>query len=540
MWRYAAAPDSPRCSNPELSRIVNRELTRKSLEVSVMKRSLIAIARVAVGAAAVLVIAAIGSAAANSTQQSSATAPAKEIARFQEELAKAGYVVQEGQVGIYDFDLAYCSNVIWTADWPNPRSPYISAAMPPVPGQPVANSGPNEYRLREDEAVVAIGMTPPPVAYFSFNMHMFRGSLINSVGPPLLWIPVGDPINNGMVRTAGPTPYNQPFAAVFTGHRRTQTDVHAMLRKAGLQQAINDQALPPALFRLGLDPGPDPLNRRTDAVAFAMRTAVAENQQALDEYLAGFNNPVAQRPIRMFRVRPLASGHDQIAPVFAPDPLPVPPLRVAGTGTTELDLFPTLLLLKERIIAAHPGYTATDLPVDPLFEQPYPGLQRTKGWLILPPGQLGVAGATSDATYLGSGDFTLPSGAFLVAYGAHHRATGKASYSSVSVYADPVATVGLATVQSPKLQDSARDYINDQPKADMFYAWTFTRGTTGGSHVSQLLASDYCQTNYPGTSRAVDLNTLRIIVRSYMDPATKTRPAEPEMLFDRLLMFTPN
>jgi hypothetical protein len=498
---------------------------------------------VAVRVVVVLVIAATGAAGANSVrsaQQSSAAAPAKEIARFQAELAKAGYVVQEGQVGIYDFDLAYCSNVVWTADWPNPRSPYISAAMPPVPGQPVPNSGPNEYRLREDEAVVAIGMTPPPVAYFSFNMHMFRGSLINSVGPPLLWIPVGDPINNGSVRTAGPTPYNQPFAAVFTGHRRTQAEVHQMLRNAGLQQAINDQALPPALFRLGLDPGPDPQNRRTDAFAFAMRTAVAENQQALDEYLAGFSNAVAQRPIRMFRVRPLASGHDQIAPVFAPDPLPVPPLRVAGTGTTELDLAPTLELLKQRIVAAYPAYKATDLQVDPLFEDPYPGLQRAKGWLILPPGQDGVAGATSDAMYLGSGNFTLPGGAFLVAYGAHHRATGKASYSSVSVYADRVATVGLATVQSPKIQGSARDYINDQPNADMFYAWTFTRGASAGAHVTKLLASEYCQTNYPGTNRAVDLNTLRIIFRAYMEPATRTHPAEPEMLMDRLLMFTPN
>ena len=130
-----------------------------------MKRLIFVLGPVAVGAAAVLIIAATGSAAANSVRsaQQSATAPAKEIARFQEELAKAGYVVQEGQVGIYDFDLAYCNYkyVVWTADWPNPRSPYISDAMPPVPGQPVANSGPNEYRLREDETVVAIGMTPP-------------------------------------------------------------------------------------------------------------------------------------------------------------------------------------------------------------------------------------------------------------------------------------------------------------------------------------------------------------------------------------------
>jgi hypothetical protein len=35
------------------------------------------------------------------------------------------------------------------------------------------------------------------------------------------------------------------------------------------------------------------------------------------------------------------------------------------------------------------------------------------------------------------------------------------------------------------------------------------------------------------------LNTLRVGYRAYAEPATKTHPAKSEILWDRLLMFTP-
>jgi hypothetical protein len=487
-----------------------------------MKRTIIAPVRMIAGALAMLVL---GAAGASATEP-----PTRETARFIDEVKKSGYLIQEADVGVYDFDQAYCLGYIWTADWPNPGSPYISLQMPQPPVQTEPNWVANTFRIRQDEAVVVIGIAPPPVAYFSFNVHLFNGTLRADIGPPLGWIPVGDPINSGVVRTAGPTPFNRPFALVITGHKRTQAEVHAMLRAAGLEQAINDQALPPALFRLGLD-------KNGQQFAFAMRTAVPESRDALNAYLGGLSNSYANRPIRTFRVRPAISGVDQIQPVYPADPLPVPALRVAGTGTTELDLYPAMQLLRQRIIDTNDNYNFTELETSQLFEEPYPGLQRQKGLLILPPGQLGVAGATSDAAYLGTNQFVLPDGAFFVVYGVHHRATGKATYSSVSVYADATATVGLTTIQSPTLQGSARDYINDQPNADMFYAWTFTRANGGGAHVSQLISKNYCQTNF-GLDRPVDLNTLRVIVRSYMDPATKTHPATAEMVFERVLMFT--
>jgi hypothetical protein len=445
-----------------------------------------------------------------------------QVSLFKKEAAKVGFVVQDGMPVISDLNERYCEGSLWAPLYPNPNSPYISGVLPPVPGQAATVTSGGSFRLREDEAVVVIGVTPPQMAYFSFNFHMLKGSLSPKIGPPILWIPVVDPVSSLTLQKIGSTPFNQSFAVVGTGHRKTLALVHHMLSAAGLGPMTNDQIISPSLFRLGLD-------ERSDEFIFAMRAALPADSKKFDDYL-----DLLPKEVRIFRVRPKSASEDnQVTPVFAADPLPVPRQRVAGTGTSELDLNPTLQLLRQRIIDAYPGCTAIDIRVDHWFEEPYPGLQRNM--VTFPPHEDGVDGATTDATYLATPNFTLPDGAFLVAYGTHHRATGKATYSSVAVYADANLGVGLTTVQSPSLQGSARDYIKDQSNADMFYAWKFTHASNPGPYATQLQSGDFCQ----NPDRPVDLNTLRVGFRAYAEPATKTHPAKSELLFDRLLMFTP-
>lgn len=453
-------------------------------------------------------------------QQAPTAVLTNRVNRFLDQVNKSGYEEQQGEIQVYDFNQAYCIGRMWSALGPNPT--YFTSNLPTVPGQAPGEAG---LRLRQDEALVMIGITPPPMAYFSINVHMIRG-VLSPPENPLLWIPVGDQINNQVIRTTGRSVFNALFAVVVAANQRTQSEVHRMLKQTDLGAVINDQVIPPALFRLGLD-------AESDEFGIVLRTAVVpeSSQQAFAQYK---QNP----PIQIFRVRP--KGATEINPVYAPDPLPVPPLRVPGTGdTSELDLNPTLQLLRQRIIDTYPGYTAHDVRVDPAFERAYPGLQTNA--IYEPPEHDGVAGASNDAVYFASPYLTVPDGSFLVAYGPEHRATGKATYASVSVYADPVAWVGpLASAQSPKLQGSASNYIGDQPNTDKFYAWTFSRtDAITGPYVTMLpsTATDFC--GQFGTSTPVDMQTLRLLFRAYVDPATKTHPAEPELLFDRLLLFTP-
>lgn len=370
-----------------------------------------------------------------------------------------------------------------------------------------------------------IGVTPPPLAYFSFELWMIKGSL--ATGPVLL-VSAGDPINIKTMRTTGPTTFDRPFALVLTGNRRTQAEVNMMLAASGLGGVTNNVPIPPAMFRLGLDEG-------SDEFLLPARTAVPVPgfKDALDDYRA-------DPPLQIFRVRPKGNPADETKPVYPPDPLPVPRLRISGTRITELNLNLTLQLLRQRIIDTYPGYEAHDAPLERGFEESYPGLQLNLA--TYPPVQ-GAGALTNDANYLASPDFNLPDGSFLMAYGANHVVTGKATYTSASLYADAKATVNLASKDHAELWGSARDFIGDQPNADEFYASAFTRaGNSGptGPHVTTLDATgiDYCSSNY-GTNMEVETSTVSVVTRIYMEPATKTRPALSELLLDRLLLFTP-
>ena len=448
----------------------------------------------------------------------------RQAARFQGQLAKAGYVSQSGENAVFELNERYCSGVTFSALWPNPQSPYIVTRLPEVPGQAPNTNPPVTWRIRQDEAVVMIGTTPPPEEYFSFDLTMMRGSLHDG---PLLWTSVGDPINLRTVHTTGRTPFDRPFALVMTGNRRTQDEVNQMLAASGLRGAINDMTIPPAMFRLGL--GAD-----SDQFLFGMRTIVPQPgyEKALDDYRA-------MPPLQVFRVRPQNNSGDETQPVYQPDPLPVPKLRVSGTGKTELNLNPTLQLLRQRIIDAHPGYDVRDEVVERGFEEGYPALQSN---LITAPPVTGSDALSYDADDPITRNFNLPDGSFIVAYGTNHVATGQAAYSSISVNAGTTEAVALEVKDNTNLFGSARDFISDKPNADDFYAWTFScAGGDGpsGAHVTTLpsTSSDFCA-QY-GADRPVDLSAIRVGARAYMQPTTLSRPALSSLLMDRVLIFTP-
>ncbi|MEV0985472.1 hypothetical protein [Streptomyces sp. NPDC049949] len=446
------------------------------------------------------------------------------MAQFKRRLANSGYASQPGTEAVFDLNRRYCEGAVFSAMWPNPQSPYLVTGMPEVPGQAPNTNPPATWRLRQDEAIVMIGVTPPPEEYFSFDLTTVRGSLQTG---PVVWTSVGDPVNNKTVRTTGPTPYGQPFALVVTGNQRTRAEVNEMLAASGLGGGTNGMTIPPAMFRLGLDEG-------SDEFLLGVRTIAPEPgfEKALDDYRAA-------PPLKVFRVRPGSGSADETKPVYPPDPLPVPPLRVSGTGATELNLNPTLQKLRRRIVDAHPGFEARDVVLERGFEESYPGFQAN---LVTDSPIPGVAALSNDADDPLSPNFSLPDGSFVVAYGTNHVATQQASYSSLSLYADATAAVSLAAKGNRELEGSARDFISDQPNADKFYAWSFSRaGGNGpsGPHVTTLpsTSTDFCA-QYD-TDRPVDMSTLRAVARAYMQPATLTRPALSSLLLDRLLVFTP-
>ena len=91
------------------------------------------------------------------------------VDRFQDTLEDAGFDLQEGKFAFWDLVKDTCEGKIRDAlannPWPNAYismyfEPHEGAATPPVDVF---------WQLREDEAIVLVGQTPPAAAYFSYQ-----------------------------------------------------------------------------------------------------------------------------------------------------------------------------------------------------------------------------------------------------------------------------------------------------------------------------------------------------------------------------------
>ena len=237
--------------------------------------------------------------------------------------------------------------------------------------------------------------------------------------------------------------------------------------------------------------------------------------------------------LNVFRVTPGTPG---IA-----NPFPVPPLRVRGTGQTEMDLMNKLDQLRQGIIDNNPAMEATDIQSKPNWYEGYDYIQRG----------INPGGDSRDAIFLSAGWLpeyesnewtTLTDDEFLMVYGPNHVATGKATYMSVNVYESETAKLSIGQVFDDDLAATALAYLpSGDPTADLFYAYKISRNCGDEPNCLQLSADDYNNGN-PDSVDIINESELvfGLIFRMYLEPATKVGPVMPEILYDRVIKFSPH
>lgn len=156
---------------------------------------------------------------------------------------------------------------------------------------------------------------------------------------------------------------------------------------------------------------------------------------------------------------------------------------------------------------------------------------------------LELCGDSRDAFYIGAGipeydpinDIRLDDGEFLVLYGVNHVATGKATYMNTNVYASETAQLTLGAIDDRDFFDTATPYLPaGDPAADLLYAYKVSRSCGDEENCLQLAVPDGC------TRLTLDSSTLLgVFTRIYLEPATDVGPAMPEILYDRILKFSP-
>lgn len=499
----------------------------------------------------------------------------EKVPRLTQNLEDAGFNVKQAAFAYMDFVNLACTDILPTAlannPWPNAYMVLTDTHLLEDPNDlrmhdprgPVFDRN-FWWQLREDEAFILVGETPPETRYFSYSTYAYflsddpLTSGVDEARQPR-GIAVGDTTNIATVHTIGPDPFLAPIIYIITGNRETERRVRDAALNAGYPAAIiNVEAISPIIAPLGIGP-------QDSVFAFGLRAAVPASSADLTEYIVNGNSHM-----KAFRVTPLnADGELQVEPVLADDPEPVPVLRPKGTGYTEMELYPALKSLRAAILNEYaslfpgdPGYGYKELDTDILSvandrilicEKPYAQLQRGTF----------AAACTRDNNYLATGPlFKLRNNAdeFVIVYGVNHQATGKSTYGSFSLYGHPLRMIGLGTTLSTKFDkgpdgtgapgDSARQYLSPNDPyyqvADKLYAWKVARHCNGEPYCMEVdmyfesplgEAYNYTCPQYLDYDNGEDW--LWFIFRNYMEPATSVAPDDNELVYDRAIYFGP-
>lgn len=412
-----------------------------------------------------------------------------------------GFSVQNGSFGFLDLSNCCASNCAGN----NPSSPYGAFYVPKAPGQTASNGkeGPDglsgTFHLREDEAIVFVGKTPPPAKYFGFTPYLMDRQ--DQASRRVVFASLSETLNVLSIGVDGATPFDARTAIIAAGDQATVDRARTALVASGVPaSAINVITFDPTYARFGLDDASD-----TFGVLF--RVALPEDAAKRDAYVA---NPGGA----LYRLTPKTQA--------APQPLPPPNARAKAQQPTESSYLPGVQRLSDAITAKWSAtHTAQPLIVDSGEPDPLACINGTSV----------CAGDNRDTNY----PSTLPrvlfanDDDFYVAFGVDHTLVGKTTYSNVSVYAVE-KLVGLLSVTNDQYPKSADDYVPGDPLADKMFAWKFARHCDGEPHCT-VVPKGACPTGIENGA----LGTLTF--RTYLEPTTKTAPLTSTLVRDRVIYF---
>jgi hypothetical protein len=363
------------------------------------------------------------------------------------------------------------------------------------------------WQLNPDEAVVLVTKTPPECTYFSYTGFIFYKYYENEKQRKWVWTSYNDPLNNLTIKTSGTpngaqgNPFNQDTVIIITADRGTDQRIRDIATSVGYPESlINTYIVPSSMVKLGT-------GSEFDTIVFAQRMALFADETAGQEYLNTVTIGVKVTPKSAAKL----------------DPFPAPELRVRGTGKTEIDLQPTLEELRQAILAKYSGLAAKELKTYVWLSESYDAVQT----------ETYVAGESRDTVYLRSDTLTLGDDPdeFVIVYGVNHAASGKATYANCNFYGE-AGWNGVTGIFSPDYAGSAEQYLPGNPLAKYLYVCKFSRSC--GSEKTCIAVP----TGPKAHGVALDEPAF-IGFRAYMEPSTRVGPAVTELLYDRVIKFSP-
>ncbi len=434
------------------------------------------------------------------------------IDELREALAQDGNAVVEGELAFATYE--GCCDPSVTCFGNNPSTPYGTYAIPRIEGETPMDDlfeawgtlqDPNltrTFRLREDEALVMIGRTPPTARYLSIRSYLpvrvqpdgSLKTLLASLGPSL----------NNLVMASergveASEVWDQPLVVVTTADAAVEARMHELLEQAGFDPAtIHDDRITHEVVQW------DP-SETSDPFFMLWRVAVDVDPGASEAYR---RSPEAT----VFRVTPLTAGP-------AVDPHPWPDFKTRGSGIGEQAWQSAFDDLEQAIMDAHPNHAPITLIGNIAFPETLECIELDGGCKT----------DLRDRYSALAPYFSLDEPEDLaVVFGVNHARTGKGLYSNFALI-DETHQMGFLGVNSDEMVGSARHYLPNEPLVDDLYAYTIARDCSG--HEEPCLE---VPTTCPGVPEG---ERMRLTFRTYLEPGTGAAPLPTEIIADRITRF---
>lgn len=460
----------------------------------------------------------------------------QKVQALQSQLEEKGYEVGRGYCKLFTIeDCKYSIAALGQCFGNNPAAPYILLSVPLWEDEfvdahmkgvfgPMPRDTWGSHRFDEREALLVVGLLPPPARYFGMQTYLFtREGALNQEDP--IFRSVTDPTWRKIIFGAPPNPsrvftfaslgktnnnvsierqsgaaFGQERSFIITPDARMAREMTDVLLQTGVadRKDVFTEPVSPEIARIGL-------GREADDFLTLIRYAEPENKEAAEQWRH-------ELPLAVLRVR------DHSATTATPEPWPKPAYEVK-TARSELDLKGDLGALVQGIKhqwgqndAQVGEFQSLQLSVDLIGQH----------CLTRP---MNCLGDNPDADYQISPSLTFDNGEVIAVVGTLGTATGNAAYVGLSVNRLAILQ-GIANISDVDLQGTASAFAPTIANTDKFYIYYFSRDCRG-----------LPPNSLPMTEEMVPRgDVIKIIQRNYIVPGTVTGP-DPKQLLNPVAIF---
>lgn len=463
---------------------------------------------------------------------------------LEHDLEQQGYEVARGYFKLYtQNDCPYSYEVLHSCLGNNPAAPYVLPIVPAWPNEwvdpatvymvgPTADGYNASYRLDKRDAIVILGLLPPPARYFGVQTYLlsspgkwkknsdqylftrdqipamlstFFTTLPENPERVQLFADLSDPINNVVIEKSSSAVWDQVRNFVITPDRTMDRAVRQSLVRLGIpENTVFTERIPSKIGDKNLQIG---LGEKSDDFLTVIRYAMPVDFARGDAWREDL-------PLVVLRIRDPRPPHgSQSYPWAAFE-------NRSGTNPPETALEPDLVTLAEAICSRW-GQPCNHLM--PLLNMKASRLKLTGpecakiGMNCLAPNE--------DVAYFMSSRLWLPDDRVYAVVGALATQTGNAIYVGLGLNSS-LTKLGFANIEDNTLAGTADGY--DVPNQDRFFLQYFARDCRG-EILEALTAGSNCYSvgdQLPDCSDPADLNCAMLVLslRNYLFPTSQRGP----------------